>query len=94
MKLPATSRFGRVEGFKKLHIGGDYDGRIPIFSGQYGTLRLLFRIQVAVVFNDIFVTENPLQFPCGLLNNTGIGNYIDDSCFAVPYRMLQGKGHP
>ena len=98
VELPALGRSIGVERFKELHRCGDNHRRVPVLAGQAlkeigpACLFLLIQADAAVVLHHIVLPQNGSKNFRILLNDGGIGNYVDDPVQPVLHRMLQGEG--
>ncbi len=81
--------------FEELHIGGDDDGRVPVFTGQAAgaVFAAGLGFGVAVMLDDR-VTEDGAEDVSRLLDDAGVGNDVDDAAFAMHAGVFEREGHP
>ena len=93
VQFAATARFAGIKRLEELNTGRHDDGSIPIFGCQTRAGRLLLRIEIAVMLQDILRAKDATQNICRLFNDRGVGDYKDYTFLPVFKRMTQGKRH-
>ena len=99
MQLAAAGGFRGVQGLKKLHGRGDDHRRVPVFAGQTAAARLRrFRVarfvgelRLAVVFQNVFFSQNFRKDLGVLLDDAGVGNDVNNPFHPVADGMGKGK---
>jgi len=97
VELPAPGRPVGKKRFEELDIGGNDHRRVPVFRGQPPGVHLFIRILIfhlAVVFNDIFLSQVGPENVRRLFDDGSIGNHINDVFFPAGPGFFQrpGKG--
>ena len=100
VQLAAPGSFGGVQGLKKLHGRGDDHRRVPVFAGQTAAASIRrFRValfvrqfRLAVMLQNVFFSQNFRKDLGVLLDDTGVGNDVNDPLHPVADGMGKGKG--
>ena len=83
VQFPASAGFCGVQRFEELNVGRHNDRGIPIFRSEPGTLGFFFRFHVAMVLDNVCLTEYFHQRVGCLLNDAGIRDNINDAPFLM-----------
>ena len=89
VQLAATRGPAGEQTFEQLHVGRDDQRRVPVFAGQTGagSFLLVVHLDIAMVFDDVFVAEDTAEDAGRLLDDAGVGDGVDNPAFAVTHRM-------
>ncbi len=79
-----------MERFEQLHIGGDDDRRIPVFTCQPGA-GIITVIKITVVLNNRLFPKRLTEHGGVLLDNAGVGNSVNNAFFAVTQGVVERK---
>ena len=91
VQLAAAFVFGGEEGFKELYVGGDDQGGIPVFGQKSVGFAVVFLREVAVVLEHAIFSQNLAEDACGLVDDAGVGDDVDDALFAVETGVFQSE---
>ena len=85
VQLAAARGASGKQALEELDIGGDDDRRVPVLAGETraGGFLPIVEFGVAVVFDDVLVTEHGAEDVGRLFDDRGIGNGVDDPALVV-----------
>ena len=95
VQLAAFGRAVGEQGFKKLHVCGHDDRRVPVFRRQphpFGKgcpLGVRAAVHTRVVLEHVLRAQNLAEFVRRLFDDAGVRNDINDPLLSVATRMLQ-----
>ena len=94
MQLATARGASGEQAFEQLHVGGDDKRCCPVFAGKPRALGflLLIHFDIAVMFDDVFLTKNLAENGRCLFDDAGVRNRVDDAPLLVQAGMAQGKG--
>ena len=76
VELAAAGGFVCEEGFKKLDVGGDDNGFVPIFGGEAArvdSVVVIIVLKIVLVLQHVPIAQNRAEFLCRLLDDRGVG---------------------
>ena len=91
MELPEVSFAVGVQGFEELNARRNNDGTVPVLGALAVNSGFLFKIKIAMVFEDGAIAEDIAESTSRLFNNTGVWNDDDHPVKLVDGSVAKGE---
>lgn len=95
VELAAAGGFVCEEGFKKLDVGGDDNGFVPIFGGEAARVDSVVAIivlKIVLMLQHVPIAQNRAEFLCRLLDDRGVGDHINHAALLIVLGVFKRKG--